>query len=371
MRRALPLFTVALAACRSDYTVVAGPVSVDPEDVTECPFSPISGTQFSRYDCNPVFAGNIGDEKEDWIAAGSGVGSVGFHAEEVLGHAFYQMWYATGARGGGIGLGYAVSGDGVNWTPHPDNPVYTSPTSGWNRDSLSALGVVWDSTSDRYVLQYQGVNYDTDGNGLGLLQSVDGIDWEELNGGEPLIELSEERGGVRYCWPLSLSHQPGDGFQGFIGGTNRGAFDDRCEVFDYGGADLDQITPGREPILRAGPGREDQQGIQSAAVVKFGDTWYMFYVGFRAWQPIPGTNFISPLDSTLNLATSTDGKTWEKSPDNPILAVSNVTGPAVIGNVAAQVVGSRIHLWIDDEYEEVGGSAVGYFLYEPLIDPHP
>ena len=267
--------------------------------------------------------------------------------------------------------GYAVSGDGVNWTPHPENPVYTSPTNGWNRDSLSALGVVWDSAADRYVLQYQGVNYDTDGNGLGLLQSVDGVAWEELNGGEPLIELSEERGGVRYCWPLSLSHEPGDGFQGFIGGTNRGAFDDRCEVFDYGGEDLDQITPGREPVLRAGPGREDQQGIQSAAVVKFGDTWYMFYVGFRAWQPIPGTNFISPLDSTVNLATSTDGQTWEKSPDNPILAVSNVTGPAVIGNVAAQVVGSRIHLWIDDQYEEVGGSAVGYFLYEPLIDPHP
>ena len=40
-------------------------------------------------------------------------------------------------------------------------------------------------------------------------------------------------------------------------------------------------------------------------------------------------------------------------------------------NVAAQVVGRRIHLWIDDYYEEVGGNAVGYFLYEPDIEPHP
>jgi hypothetical protein len=360
-----------LAACASDYQVSSGPVDVNPNDVTECPFSPISGTQFSRYDCNPVFAGTVGGEREDWIAAGSGVGSVGFHAEEVLGHPFYQMWYATSLRGGGTGLGYAVSGDGVNWTPHPDNPVYESPTSGWNRDSMAAVSVVWDSTDDRYVLQYQGVNYETQGNGLGMLQSTDGISWDELNFGDPILELSEEVGGVRYCWPLSLQHAPGDGFLGYIGGTNGGASDQKCEVFGYGGEELSAIDPGRQPVLPAGPGREDQMGVASAAVVKFEDTWYMFYVGFRDWQPIPGTSFITPLDTTLNMATSSDGINWDKSPDNPFLAISNVTGPSVLGNVAAQVVGSRIHLWIDDEYASVGGSAVGYFLYEPTITPHP
>lgn len=370
MRRA-PLLLASLCACNSDYSVVAGPVDVDPEDVTECPFSPISGTKFSRYDCNPVFAGNVGDEKEDWIAADSGVGSVGFHAQMVLGHPFYQMWYATGLKGGGTGLGYAVSGDGVNWTPNPGNPVYTSPTSGWNRDSLTAVGVVWDAVEDKYVLQYQGVNYDTNGNGFGMLESTDGTDWTERNGGEMLFPLSEDVSGIRYCWPLSLEHSPDDGFHGFIGGRKSSSFDDTCEVYGFEGPSLDDIERGSKPLLKAGPGREDQAGIQSAAVVKFEDTWYMFYVGFRDWQPIPGTSFITPLDSTLNMATSTDGETWEKSPDNPILAVSNVTGPAVLGNVGAQVVGSRIHLWIDDYYESVDGSAVGYFLYEPGIDPHP
>lgn len=368
MRRVLPF--VLLSACGSDYEVVAGPVDVNPNDVTECPFEPISGTKFSRYTCNPVFAGYVGDEKEDWIARDAGVGSVGFHAEEVLGHPFYQMWYSTLTKDGRFGLGYAVSGDGVNWTPNPANPVYESPTSGWNKDGLTAVAVVWDSTDHRYVLQYQGLNYTTDVTGMGMLESVDGVAWDPLNRGDAVIPLSQDVNGVRYCWPLSLSHEPGDGFHGYIGGT-KDAFGLECEIFGYAGDDLDHIEPIARPLLKAGPGREDAMGAQSAAVVKFGDTWYLFYVGFVDWQPIQGTNFVSPYDTTLSMATSSDGVNWVKSPDNPFLAISNERGPSVLGNVAAQVVGSRIHLWIDDVYESVGGSAVGYFLYEPDIEPHP
>lgn len=368
--RASLLLCCVLAACGSDYEVVSGPVSVDPADVTECPFSPISGTLFSRYDCNPVFAGEIGGEREDWIAPGSGVGSVGFHAEEVLGHPFYQMWYSTSAKGGGLGLGYAVSGDGVNWTPHPDNPVYRSPESGWNRDSFAALAVVWDSVADRYVMQYQGVNYDTNGNGLGMLESVDGREWTQVNSGKPVLQLSEVHNGVQYCWPLALSHDPDGGYQGYIGGTAGGFGDQTCEVFGYTGDDLDRISPLRQTLLPAGPGPEDRMGVQSAAVVRYGDLYYMFYIGFNDWQP-SGGNFIAPLDSTLNIAISPDGRTWQKDPNNPYLQISNVKNPSVLGNVAAQVVGTRIHLWIDDYYQSERGSAVGYFLYEPDIDPHP
>jgi hypothetical protein len=42
-----------------------------------------------------------------------------------------------------------------------------------------------------------------------------------------------------------------------------------------------------------------------------------------------------------------------------------------MSDVAAQVVGPRIHLWMTDYYEELGGSAVGYFLYEPDQPYHP
>lgn len=365
-RPALLAALAAMVACNQEYEVLSGPVEVDPADVTECPFTPIGGTRFQRYDCNPVFTGT----DEGWA---QGVGSVGFHAEEVLGHAFYQMWYATGrADGNGVyGLGYAISADGTTWDPLPANPVWSDPGGGWNKDSMGAVTVVWDDDAEQYVLAYQGVNFTTDANGLGMLTSPDGQNWTEANGGEPFVNLSEPLGGVTYCWPLALTWEAGIGYRGYIGGsTTQG----KCEIYGYGGPTVDQIRPDNtRAILTAGQGPHDQEGASSAAVVKLNDTYYMFYTGIRRWEPLPGTNFVYPYNTTVNVATSTDGVNWTKDADNPILAVSvpGADDPYTIGNIAAQVVGPRIHLWIDDYYPDLGQSGVGYFLYEPDVEKHP
>jgi hypothetical protein len=357
-RRILLFVPIALAACGQDYDLAA-PINVDPAAVTECPFTEIPGTKFKRYDCNPVFTGS----DEEWIRGG-GVGSVGFHAEQVLGHPFYQMWYSTGFVDGNYGVGYAISADGVNWDPHPANPVYTNPGGNrWNRDSMGAVTVVWDGDANQYVLAYQGINYDTNGNGLGMITSPDGICWTEAKDGEPFVELSEPLNGIRYCWPLALNWESGVGFQGYING-GEGAAAQECAVYGYGGPDLQTITASPEVILPAGPGW-DLMGVASAAVVKFDETYYMFYVGFRDWQPTADQDFIMPLDTQLGMATSADGIHWDKAPENPIADIALTQDPSVVGTVAAQVVGRRIHLWIDDHYDEVGASAVGYFLYEP------
>jgi hypothetical protein len=368
MRTAATLTLLALAGCGQEYNV-SSPVNVDPNLITECPFSPVPGTRFQRYDCNPVFTGS----DEEWATS---TGSVGFHVEEVLGHAFYQMWYATGLTDGtGMGIGYAISTDGTSWESLPTNPGYQSPSSGWNRDSLGATAVVWDSNADQYVMAYQGVNYDTDANGLGMLVSEDGRTWSEANDGEMYVNLSADVAGVTYCWPLSLAHDPELGFRGYIGGSNAGPLGggDICEVYYYGGPDLQNIRPDNDaPVLRAGQGVHDQKGVANAAVVELDGTWYMFYVGINEWQPVPGTNFVMPLNTTVNLATSPDGLDWTKSEDNPILEVSVVQDtPFRIGTIAAQTVGPRIHLWIDDYYPDLDTNAVGYFLYEPGIEPHP
>ena len=116
----------------------------------------------------------------------------------------------------------------------------------------------------------------------------------------------------------------------------------------------------------------DLSGVASAAVVEYTDeetqqtTQYMFYVGFEDW--VIYENYQSSSRQTLNLATSTDGGiTWQKDPSNPIPI--NLTSPGQISDVGAQIIGKRIHIWVTDIYDS--GSAVGYFYYEPGIDPHP
>jgi hypothetical protein len=361
MRRSVVF--LALCGCGQEYGVLQGPVQVDPEDVTECGFTPIEDTRFQRYDCNPVFT-NSG---EDWVEGG--VGSIGFHAEQVLGHTFYQMWYSTGYEDGNYGLGYAISPDGTNWEPLGDNPVVVNPDSGWNRDTMGAVTVVWDDSEKEYVLAYQGINYTTNANGLGLMTSPDGQDWEPFNDGEPMIELSKLIDGTRYCWPLSLTWDAEDGFLGYISGGK--ATNSVCQVYSYQGDELGSIEPNDEPVLRAGPDEYDIEGQASASVVKLDGTYYMFYTGIPEWRPVPeDPDFIYPYNTSLNVATSDDGIHWEKDEDNPIREISLVDEPMMIGSVSAQVVGPRIHLWIDDYYEDLETTAVGYFLYEPNIEPH-
>ena len=75
--------------------------------------------------------------------------------------------------------------------------------------------------------------------------------------------------------------------------------------------------------------------------------WYTIYVLYRFtdWTEFDGYRS-APISS--NLAVSTDeGQTWTRS-DNPLpLSTSGVAS-----NVAAQVIGERIHLWVTDVYME-------------------
>ena len=41
----------------------------------------------------------------------------------------------------------------------------------------------------------------------------------------------------------------------------------------------------------------------------------------------------------------------------------NLTTPGMISDVGAQVIGSRIHLWVTDTYD--GVNSVGYFILSP------
>ncbi|TVQ91070.1 MAG: hypothetical protein EA397_11280 [Deltaproteobacteria bacterium] len=354
--------------CQQEYGLTGQAPNVHPDDVTDCGFTPISGTKLSRYDCNPVFSGT----DEGW---GSGVGSVGFHATEVLGHPFYQMWYTSRPEGAGYGewaLGYAISAEGTDWQAHAQNPLIQAQPGQWDEDSFAGPVVVWDPQIDQYVMAYQGFTLGPSGVwGLGIATSPNGVSWSK-HPGNPVVDFGDFGMDFSPCWPLTITLS-GGGYRGYITADETDFLDElfgaepSCNIYAMSAVDLGAWTLGSHPILE-GEHWYEERGFTNAAVVEFEGVEYMFYLGFEEW--VRGDQVLSAVNTNFALATSVDGgHTWHKDPGNPFPV--NLTSPGRLSAIGAQVVGERIHLWITDHYEELGRSAVGYFLYEPNIDDHP
>lgn len=366
--------TFLLTGCAGvDYDLKGERPDVNPGDVTECPFSAVSDTKISSYDCNPVFQEENGD-----------VGSVGFYATDVMGHPFYQMWYTSHASSedfSAYSMNYAVSSDGTNWKTHEQNPLFEADSSSWDKDSIAGQVIVWDPIDSQYVMAYQGVTLGTgefdpdtweiDNGiwGLGIATSPNGVDWNRssspainFNDFDPLFGGST----ISPCWPLTITLTNRGAFRGYIAAAkaDEAMFGEAaCHMYAMTGVDAKTwIIDESDPVFEAGADY-DSKGFTSATVVELDGTLYMFYIGFTTWEEQEG--YQSARNMTLNLATSTDdGENWTRDPDNPL----PISSSGIVGNVAAQVIGERIHLWVTDDYD--GKQAVGYFLYEPKIDEH-
>ncbi len=377
------LLALALVlSCEQDYTVVPQAPAVDPADVTECGFTRVEDTSFFRYDCNPVFPSRGEDGKpsgveflEDGEPWADVLGSTIFNVTEVLGHPFYQLWY-TGLVDDGTdssfppyAMGYAISPDGVDFASFGDNPVLgQGGDSSFDADYMSGNQVVWDPGSEQYVMIWQGINDDRDPtkivNGLGVATSSDGRDWTRF-AKNPVFDFGQvENRNVNYCWPLDLTLGEVSGYTGYMAGNNSGS--QICEVYRLNAGALGDWKASDEPVLESGePGEWDDKGMIALSSAKLGDERHMFYVGFGDWTE--SGNYILATNAFLGMATyDFDDDQWEKAGD-PIPL--NLTDEGSVSGVEALVVGTRIHLWITDDYsEETDGDfdqAIGYFLFDP------
>lgn len=350
----IALLSLVLLGCPQEYEVIPEPPDVDPGEVTECDFTRVGDSDFYAYDCNPVFT----TSDEPWAPT---IGSSTFTVTEVLGHPFYQLWYVGEPTGDGYGeyaTGYAVSPNGTAWTPWRDNPMLEEPSSSaWDGSGMDALQVVWDPGTAQYVKLYQGYNLDSNEWGLGVATSQNGTSWSRLPS-NPVLDLGVGSGNViGWCWPLGLTLGEVAGYTGYIAGyrTANGP----CEVFLLGASDVGDWRPQDKVVLAAGdPGDWDDEGVISLAVAELDGVRHMFYVGFGSWTD-HGT-YRSTAEQFLGHAVSTEPGQWDRERD-PVPVHTNDDG--VVNSVAAVTVGSRIHLWVTDEYD--GVSAVGYFLYDP------
>ena len=368
----LPLCTAFLASCAQDYEFVPNNPNVFPGDVTDCDFTRVGDSSFFAYDCNPVFS----TTGEDWAYS---IKSTAFLVTEVMGHPFYQMWYAgipDGNGGDNFGMGYAISPDGTEWDSNAGNPLLDPPGStSWDHSMMDAMQVVWDPNTDQYVMIYQGYNLDNTPStwGLGVATSTDGLEWTRL----PYNPVVDFAGGdfndPSWCWPLGLTLGQVAGYTGYVAGSKD--FSQKCEIFPINASDVTNWTPSTNPVYSAGPnGSFDDEGFVSVAIAELDGVQYMFYAGFSDWEEF-GT-YRTTQNHSLGWATSLDGKNWSRglvSEARTVAGDNTSAGPlrlrdsetGSVSAVAAHRVDDRIHLWVTDEWD--GVQAVGYYLFDPKL----
>jgi len=346
-------------ACAPDYALTGQQPDVDPADVTDCGFTQVVDdegevTNFWAYDCNPVFT----TTGEDWAPT---IDNSAFLVTEVLGHPFYQLWY-TGVEDSsnpdGWKLGYAVSAEGTDWVSSGENPLLASVDGDWDASSMDAMQVVWDPDTSQYVMIYQGLNYDENNLAIGVLSSPDGVAWERLPQ-NPVYDLMQPAEGLDgWCWPLGLDLGPVAGYTGYLAGYDARA--NTCSAYQLNASDLTSWSPSSTSVFPAGdPGAWDDMGQVSLSTASLDGADYLFYVGFGDWET-QGQYQVSQ-HQFLGMAEKNSGGQWVRRPNK--IPVNN-TSEGSIGAVAARTVGSRVHLWVNDEWD--GQTGVGYFIYDPL-----
>ncbi len=261
---------------------------------------PVSG--WSKYLGNPVFSSSGSGAWDDPLRGGSVLMDQDEQSNK------YKMWYVGGATANdeGMSIGYATSSDGINWVPYSNNPVMTHGNT-WDINGFSGIHVIKDGST--YKLWYEGI--DNNGvNRIGYATSSDGINWTPYQN-NPVLSP-----GVNGSWDDEDVGDPwiikeGSTYMMWYWGDDQQTDTDQIGL----ATSADGITwqrSGNNPVLSPTPAIlwENGEGVGSPTVIKNASGYKMAYhAGDQS-----GT-------SRIGFATSSDGVTWNKNNDNPILDI--------------------------------------------------
>ena len=97
----------------------------------------------------------------------------------------YQMWYSGGEQTEPDAIGYATSRDGLTWTKHKSNPIFTAdPATAWETQRVTGCQV--EKRGDYYLMFYIGFR-DIEHAQIGLARSKDGITGWERHPANPIV----------------------------------------------------------------------------------------------------------------------------------------------------------------------------------------
>ena len=273
-------------------------------------------SRWIKYSGNPILSpGKLGA----WDSGGDYRPRVVYDGQK------FRMWY-TGLDAGGNtnGIGYASSDDGKTWTKNKDL-VLTASADNWEGNYISIGSVIW--TGSQFLMWYRGVG----GQGgsasakgaVGLATSQDGITWSKYSGNPVMTASTVDSEGILTPYVI----QTGSSYKMWYACTNPLlTYYAICYATSDDGKSWSKYS---SPVLKSStdPTQWDSGALYSPTVVQGGTTFGMWYTGSDAKGET----------SQVGFATSKNGVTWTKDPNNPTLPVG-VSGDWDAGGIGNQCV---------------------------------
>lgn len=282
---------------------------------------------------NPILERGASDEWDHWRILEGDVVQI----DDVF-HMFY-----SGMAEDIIGIGYAVSPDGIEFTKHDANPIFQSDGEGF--DTIGVLYATPLVVDDTWMLFYNAV--------------APGERYISATGGGSSIGLttaSEPTGPWTTGQQVLRAGASGEWDSGFIFPTSAIVTEDGYRMYYAAGSDPDLFPPEMmcgmatspdgitwtkyddpstteapfaesDPVMQPGPSGWERIGIY-CSVLKTDTGWEMFYEGWDG-------------SSMIGYASSSDGAHWSKYKDNPLLGTSR-------WSPSATKVGSIYYLYAYD-----------------------
>lgn len=293
------------------------------------------GGQWTKYPGNPILSPTRGTWDADYMILPSVlfVPSVG-----------YMMWY-VGSSQRATGIGYASSPDGYAWIKHASPVLTPGPTGAWDSAYVSLGGVIWNGTA--LTMWYVGGGLTTFLNGaVGLATSTDGIKWTKFPGNPVLKPDTLDSREMSTPFVVKVPSGLYNMWYAARGQSDPPSSSVLRLLYTQSFDGTTWTTP--TVVLQPNATAWDSGSVFAPSVFFDG-------IMFGMWYTAVSQGSLAP---EIGYATSTDGRTWQKASETPILR-SGVSGSWDSGGVEnPRVIFSNngFMLYYDGIEQNVGNS---------------